>query len=554
MLPEIEKRVEFLNQVLIFNEFDKDDLARVADRLKEIKVKDGDIIFSQDQDPKNMYIIQSGRVKVSRRSEDGEVTTLANFDSGDIFGEDGLYFQRKRSATITAICESELLYLDNDDFLWMRKTYPQVDPYLLAFTKTHDFVNKQKIAWLGDGETVSLVARRHPIRLIIEITGIVFFVFLTLTALTGFIAFFESGGWIALSALSIAGVMTLIGLIAGVWSYYEWQNDFFVVTNVRVVWRERIIFRSSSRQEVPLRSVQSINVQTNNILTRSINVGNVIVRTFNTQLLMTDVSHPERMKDMIDGFLLKARAKLQRSEHAAIRQTVRRRLGYESEEIIPEIPEKVPPATHHKHSWFNVFKNRVVEDDIITYRKHWFVFFKRAWRPALLFIFAFIGSIWLVVIINLSVTNRLIIWLLINLVPVAYFGYEYVDWRNDVYRLTRDQIVDREKKPLGKESFQAAPIKNIQSVGHEIPDTIGLILNVGNVKINVGDKTFSFNGVHDPALVHQDIFKRMEALHIQTERSRINQEHDRMATWLEIYHNEAQGDDDNSDEDGPEYF
>ena len=52
--------------------------------------------------------------------------------------------------------------------------------------------------------------------------------------------------------------------------------------------------------------------------------------------------------------------------------------------------------------------------------------------------------------------------------------------------VTRDRIIDRDKKPFGKESFRSAPIKNIQSVGHQIPNTIGLILNVGNVRINVG--------------------------------------------------------------------
>ncbi len=119
--------------------------------------------------------------------------------------------------------------------------------------------------------------------------------------------------------------------------------------------------------------------------------------------------------------------------------------------------------------------------------------------------------------------------------------YQYEDWRNDIYRVTKGRIIDRDKKPFGKESFRSAPIKNIQSVGHEVPNTIGLILNVGTVKINVGDETFTFNGVHDPALVHQDISRRMEELVVENERDRINQEHERMATWLEIYHDETKG-------------
>ena len=129
---------------------------------------------------------------------------------------------------------------------------------------------------------------------------------------------------------------------------------------------------------------------------------------------------------------------------------------------------------------------------------------------------------------------------LVLIVFFFWWFYEYEDWRNDLYRVTRDLIIDRDKKPFGKESFRSAPIKNIQSLGHEIPSLIGLILNVGNVYINVGDETFSFDGVHDPSVVHQDISRHMEELAAQQEKEKAKQEHERMVTWLEIYHDETE--------------
>ena len=77
-------------------------------------------------------------------------------------------------------------------------------------------------------------------------------------------------------------------------------------------------------------------------------------------------------------------------------------------------------------------------------------------------------------------------------------------------------------------------------MGHEIPNIFGLIFNVGNVDINVGDETFTFDGIHDPSVVHQDISRRMEEIVGQEEQQRIKQEHERMATWLEIYHHETE--------------
>ena len=136
-----------------------------------------------------------------------------------------------------------------------------------------------------------------------------------------------------------------------------------------------------------------------------------------------------------------------------------------------------------------------------------------------------------------------LIWGGLFIVLVVFFLwwlYEYEDWRNDLYRVTHDLIIDRDKKPFGQESFRSAPIKNIQSLGHEVPSLIGLILNVGNVYINVGDETFTFEGVHDPSVVHQDISRRMEELVTQQEQERAKQERERMVTWLEIYHEETE--------------
>ncbi|MBU0510133.1 MAG: PH domain-containing protein [Chloroflexi bacterium] len=337
--------------------------------------------------------------------------------------------------------------------------------------------------------------------------------------------------------------MTFLGLAAGAWSYADWRNDYFFVTNVRVVWRERILLRGSSRQETPLRTIQSLNVQTRNILARALQMGDVIVRTFNSELRMTDVYHPERMKNMIEGFLQKSRQRSRRAEHAAIRQTIRRQLGYQVEDIIPEEPEEVPPAAREKTRRLAIFKTRIVDGGIITYRKHWYIFFKGAWLPSLLLISVLLFSAGLLpTMFEAIFKNKQPIWSLVYLIPLGLFLwwlYEYMDWRNDIYRVTRNQIIDREKSPFGKESFRSAPVANIQSLGHKIPGLIGLILNVGDVHINVGDATFTFDGVHDPALVHQDVSRRMEELGAEEESARVTQEHGRMATWLDIYHDET---------------
>ncbi len=538
MLPEIEQRVAFLKQVQIFNELDENQLSQVADRLKERRVPAGEVIFAEGNAPDNVYIIVKGRVSVSRLKDDKTESVISIFSAGYSFGEDALYFNRSRSATITAILDTELLYLNKADFQWLRSNFPQVDPYIAAFTKTHDIARRLNINWLGERETISLIARREPLRMIGEVLAIILILVFVIFTLFKASELLSEDANIFVGI--IGGVVSFIGLAVCAWSYADWRNDYFFVTNVRVVWRERILLRSSSRQETPLRTIQSLNVHTKNILMRAIHAGDVIVRTFNSELRMTDVHHPEQMKNMIAGFLQKSRQRSRRAEHAAIRKTIQRQLGYQAEDLIPEEPEEVPPAASEKTRRFAIFKTRIVDGGTITYRKHWFIFFKRAWRQSLLFIIVFLFSLWLtfLMLTNDPRGTGLVLGSAYFVVFCLFLWwlYEYMDWRNDIYRMTRDRIIDREKSPFGQESFRSASIKNIQSLGHKIPGTIGLILNVGDVQINVGDETFTFDGVHDPALVHQDISRQMGVIFAEDERARVFQEHGRMAAWLEIYH------------------
>ncbi len=541
MLPEIGSRVRLLKQVLIFNEFDENELAEVAKRLKEQRVAAGETVFREGDEADRLFIVASGKLDVFRTGPEGEEIFLARFERGDTFGEEGLYANQPRSATIQAITPTELFYLDDADFRWLRKTYPQVNPYLLAFRQTYEAARQLNIRWLGDGETISLISRRHPIRMISEIL-ITLLVMIVLTILLVSSAFFLAGREkLVPIALIIGGINSLISLGISGWIYAEWRNDYLFVTNVRVVWRERIILRSASQQEVPLRTIQSLDVRTSNVVERLVKTGALIIRTFNSEMYLTEVRQPQRMKNMINGFLRRTQRLAARQEREAIRQVIRDRLNLPKIEALPEIPERVPPVIEERPHPLALFKTRVVEENgAITYRKHWSVFLRSAWLPLLGVLLMVVSMPWM---LPFLVASRNILFFLvaatIAFIPAASLIYKYADWRNDIYRLTKDRIIDREKRPLGAESFRSAPLKNIQSVRHEIPGPIGLLLNVGTVRINVGDDTLVFHGVHNPALVHQDISRRMEALIAQQERERIAQEHDRMATWLEIYHDQV---------------
>ena len=69
---------------------------------------DGDIIVSEGDESREMYVIQSGAVVVVRNI-DGVEVELARLERGNFFGEMSLLESISRSATIRAVGETKLL-------------------------------------------------------------------------------------------------------------------------------------------------------------------------------------------------------------------------------------------------------------------------------------------------------------------------------------------------------------------------------------------------------------------------------------------------------------
>jgi hypothetical protein len=122
------------------------------------------------------------------------------------------------------------------------------------------------------------------------------------------------------------------------------------------------------------------------------------------------------------------------------------------------------------------------------------------------------------------------------LAMLAWWIYALVDWRNDVYIITGDQLLDIYKKPLAEEERRAAPLKNIQTIEYKRIGLAGLLLNFGTVFIRVGDVEFTFDNVSNPSEVQRELFARFMELTQREKRANLESERQRMAEWIEAYH------------------
>jgi CRP-like cAMP-binding protein len=77
---------------------------------------DGDLIFAEGDNSREMYVVVEGEVLVTKSSEIGEVT-LAKLTKGDVVGEMSLLESLPRSATARACGTTKLLAIQPGGFL-----------------------------------------------------------------------------------------------------------------------------------------------------------------------------------------------------------------------------------------------------------------------------------------------------------------------------------------------------------------------------------------------------------------------------------------------------
>jgi len=100
-------------------------MAELTPFKKFIKVyQKSDVIFEENSPGNEMYVIHSGKVKLST-SAPGREAVLATLAPGEFFGEMSLVDAAPRSATATAEEDNtQLIVLDQDKFLYLVTQQP----------------------------------------------------------------------------------------------------------------------------------------------------------------------------------------------------------------------------------------------------------------------------------------------------------------------------------------------------------------------------------------------------------------------------------------------
>jgi uncharacterized membrane protein YdbT with pleckstrin-like domain len=550
----------FLGGLYLFRGLPDQEITDLAGKFSVLHLKHGQALSYSEGIQGRFFIILDGRFLVNTSLNMGE-NREEYLVSGDFFGEDGLLFGDTNLVSMHAIRDSKLLSLEGDQFFNLLREFPVVRRNFKRTFESRRMARNLNFDWINDDEVIYQVTRKHDTYLLVSLIG-PFIICLVALLLLFYVSMPGIAPTIWFIGVLLSSLLFLVGILWGIWNVIDWSNDYYIVTNQRVVWVEHVIWLYDSREEAPLTTIRSVDIKTN-LLGRLLGYGDIIVNTYTGKILMRTVGQPFLMAAMIEEYWHRAQRRLDEEETEAMESVIRRQLGQLEEEEASdstEVPsdQAEPPRVKLHGLWQNYFSNflkmRFVDGNVITYRKFWLILIKKTWKPAFagLIVLAVMGYFTILFFIDPQrVPDPWLVFIggvvLLIVVIFPWWAYLYVDWRNDIYQVTERYIFDIERKPLGTEIKKSAPLESILSLEHERQGFLGYLFNFGNVTIHVGDAKFVFRGVYDPARAQQDVFNRMYALRRKKEKSEAERERARIAAALSMYHQNIADREDNRD-------
>jgi len=503
----------------LFAHLNEEDLAHVASRLEEAQYSPGQSVLVQGGYARGLLLVAQGRLQ----AEGG----FGEYEAGDYLGE-ATALGQPEPITVKAIAEVRALVLGREACADLLRSNPALRPALQLTRHSRHLAQGLAPAWIAPGEIIQILD--HPSRA-------TFIRALSLPLLTGVVSLLglfvlEAYRWpgyiYALPALGL-----LYALPASLWTYWDWANDLYVVTNHRVVHVERVPLIYEDRQEAPLRMILSVEVETSAIR-HWLGFGNVVMRTFTRPIIFRGIARPYQVAWAVEE--LGARDKMREEQEAreGIEHVLEDRLG-----MAPE-SRAFRAAKGSGETWDTAgsagLSLRYEVGDTIIYRKNYYFLFRNLTLPALLTMVGLALGVAVVLrFLPQAATALGLLTVVLFTAGLLWTVYEYVDWTYNIYQVTPDQIIALHRTPLGREDRRTASLENVLSLEYDRPGPLARMLNYGTVIATVGNVRFTFDEVHDPVGVQEDIYRRMESQRARQQEIQRRERGDQIAEWLQAY-------------------
>jgi len=549
-----EEIIDQLHGVPLFAALERPQLRELAAITHEIDYAPGAIICRQGEQGERFYIVAQGSVRLSRIDPEGRAMEVQRLEAGASFGETSLLLGDLRDATAEAVAQTTLLYIEKAEFDQLLAEDEEIEPRLQMRRDIAEQRSYPRFPWLDADERPLKVLRRHPAILITVLA-----IPLTFAALLVLVAILAAA-WIGrlgvdwgsaktivqVISVAVGVLLALVPLGYSLYLYEDWRNDLYVVTNRRVIHRERIGLIRQQSSAIPLRAIQDIQQVQIGPLSRIFQYGNLIIDTASGrgQVVFNDIHQPVQVRDLIFAQRARLQALARAQEREAIRQAMYRHfLGQEQEEQVGTTVTKeerrlpgclalplsltrsfLPPAWHR-------------EGETVTWRKHWVALLRSIFLPMFAFLLTTVALVVWIVTQHTLPPEVVLLYSLAVLILVPLLLWKFEDWQNDFYQVTATRIIDVERSPFFlREEQRVAALEQITSV--QFSQSIwGRILGYGNVTVDTAAPagTFTFDMVSRPQEVQAEIFAHIEAARrLQQQRDAAARQAE-MLDWFSVY-------------------
>lgn len=240
----------FLHEHFLFRYLTDDELGQILPLFKPITLEKGEVLYRTGFPGRNFFLIVTGQIMIM--DEDQNSTVI---NANGHFGEKGLFKEGLRSETAQAMEKSILLAINKRGFLAILSAFPSIGSRISAMKLSDTILQKNEFPWIEKEETVRFVDRKHINVFYSQLTLPLVFIFIT--GIGAFLLHFKLGVFLP--------IIFLISSLWSIWLWLDWKNDYYLVTSERAAWIEKVIWLHDQRREVPLQSILSVNISTNQI-------------------------------------------------------------------------------------------------------------------------------------------------------------------------------------------------------------------------------------------------------------------------------------------------